>query len=120
VATGSALSRRAAQRAGSIRTVCAQGRNDCTASVEPFGLGVALTAKQRLNPMTIESVIRLLAGSVVLLSLALSQFTSPLWLFLAAFVRLDPAQSALTGFCPAEMVFKRLGQGGSCSPRGDS
>ncbi len=64
--------------------------------------------------MTIESAIRLLAGSLILLSLALNQFVSPWWLLLAAFVGLNLAQSALTGFCPAEIILKRLGVGGGC------
>lgn len=68
--------------------------------------------------MTRESAIRLLAGSLILTSLALSQFVGPWWLLLAAFVGLNLAQSALTGFCPAEMVLKRLGVGGtSCTRR---
>ena len=71
--------------------------------------------------MTIESIIRLLAGSLILMSLALSQFVSPWWLVLAAFVGLNLAQSALSGFCPAEMILKRLGVGGSCcGPRGQT
>ena len=64
--------------------------------------------------MTVESTIRLLAGSLILISLALYQFVSPWWLLLAAFVGLNLAQSALTGFCPAEMILKRLGVGGTC------
>jgi hypothetical protein len=68
--------------------------------------------------MTIESAIRLLAGSLILLSLALCQFVSPWWTLLATFVGLNLAQSAITGFCPAEMLLKRLGVGGSCcTPR---
>ena len=62
--------------------------------------------------MTIESAIRLLAGSLVLISLALYQFVSPWGLLLAAFVGLNLAQSSLTGFCPAEAILKRLGVGG--------
>jgi hypothetical protein len=64
--------------------------------------------------MTIESAIRLLAGSLTLLSLALYQFVSPWGLLLAAFVGLNLTQSALTGFCPAETILKRLGVGGCC------
>ena len=64
--------------------------------------------------MTIESAIRLLAGSLILISLGLSQFISPWWLLLTAFVGLNLTQSSLTGFCPAEMILKRLGVGGSC------
>jgi len=59
----------------------------------------------------VESAIRILAGSLVLLSLALAQLVSSWWLLLAAFVGLNLIQSALTGFCPAEIVFRRLGVG---------
>ena len=71
--------------------------------------------------MTIESVIRLLAGSLILISLTLSQFVGPWWLLLAVFVALNLVQSALSGFCPAEMILKRLGVGGSCcGPRSET
>ena len=71
--------------------------------------------------MTIESAIRLLAGSLILISLALYQFVSPWWLLLAAFVGLNLAQSSLTRFCPAEIILKRMGIGGNCgTPRGSS
>ena len=65
--------------------------------------------------MTLESAIRLLAGSLILISLALYLFVSPWGLLLAAFVGLNLAQSALTRFCAAEMMLKRLGVGGTCS-----
>lgn len=69
--------------------------------------------------MTSESAIRLLAGSLILVSLALSQFVGPWWLLLAAFVGLNLAQSAITGFCPAEVVLKRLGvRSGCCGSTG--
>lgn len=58
--------------------------------------------------MTLENSIRLLAGSLILLSLALYYFVSPYWLLLAAFVGFNLLQSSLTRFCPAEMVFKKL------------
>jgi hypothetical protein len=64
--------------------------------------------------MAIESAIRLLAGSLILISLALYQFVSPWWLLLTVFVGLNLAQSAFTGFCPAAMIFKRIGLGSSC------
>jgi len=49
------------------------------------------------------------AGLVVLVSLALAQIQSPLWLLLTAFVGLNLIQASFTGFCPAAIVFKRLG-----------
>jgi hypothetical protein len=61
--------------------------------------------------MTLEGAIRVLAGSFVLLGLVLSQLVSPWWLLLDAFVGLNLIQSAFTGFCPAEMIFRRLGVG---------
>ena len=59
--------------------------------------------------MKIESFIRILAGSVVLLSVALVYFVSPWWLLLTCFVGLNLIQSALTGFCPPSIVLRKLG-----------
>jgi hypothetical protein len=63
------------------------------------------------EPMTIERAIRILAGSLVLASLALSWQVSPRWLLLAAFVGVNLVQSSFTGFCPAEIILRRLGVG---------
>lgn len=57
--------------------------------------------------MTTESSVRLLAGTAVLLSVALTVTCSPWWLVLTVFVGLNLAQSAVTGFCPAEKVLRR-------------
>lgn len=68
--------------------------------------------------MKIENAIRILAGTMVLLSLTLAHFVSPWWLLLAAFVGVNLIQSAFTGFCPAEIILKKLGvgqgQGAAC------
>ena len=65
--------------------------------------------------MTTEKLIRVLAGSMILTSVALAHFVSPKWLFLTCFVGGNLIQSAFTGFCPAELVFKKLGIGsGDC------
>jgi glucan phosphoethanolaminetransferase (alkaline phosphatase superfamily) len=58
--------------------------------------------------MTVERSIRLLAGVMVLISLAMGYFVSPYWLLLTAFVGVNLVQSSLTGFCPPETVIKRL------------
>ena len=39
----------------------------------------------------------------------LAHFVNPHWIWLAVFVGCNLIQSALTGFCPAAVVFKRLG-----------
>ena len=65
--------------------------------------------------MTTESYIRILAGTLVLVSVALAHFVSPWWLLLAVFVGLNLIQSAFTGFCLAEFVLHKLGLGeGAC------
>jgi hypothetical protein len=62
-----------------------------------------------------ENLIRILAGTMVLISVALAHWVSPWWLLLAAFVGVNLIQSAFTGFCPAENIFRALGLGsGSC------
>jgi hypothetical protein len=61
--------------------------------------------------MSIDRAVFAFAGVMVLASLALSQLHSAYWLLLTAFVGLNMLQSAFTGFCPAAMLFKRLGFG---------
>jgi len=52
---------------------------------------------------------------MVLLSLVLAHLFSPYWLWLTAFVGLNLIQSSFTGFCPAALVFKRLGIKTGCA-----
>lgn len=59
--------------------------------------------------MKTENLIRILAGSMTLLSVALAHFVSPWWLLLACFVGLNLIQSAFTGFCPPTLVLRKLG-----------
>jgi hypothetical protein len=65
--------------------------------------------------MKMESAIRILAGTMVLISISLAHWVSQWWLLLAVFVGCNLIQSALTGFCPAEHILRRLGVGrGPC------
>lgn len=59
--------------------------------------------------MKTENLVRILAGSMTLLSVALAHFVSPWWLLLACFVGLNLIQSAFTGFCPPTFVLRKLG-----------
>jgi hypothetical protein len=59
--------------------------------------------------LTIERGLRLAAGTVVLLSLGLSQLHSPYWLGLTAFAGLNLFQSGLTNWCPMVWILARLG-----------
>lgn len=59
--------------------------------------------------MTIDRAVMAFAGTVVLISLLLSQYHDPAWLWLAGFVGANLLQAAFTGFCPLAMILKRIG-----------
>ena len=61
--------------------------------------------------MKMENAIRILAGTMELISITLAHWVNSWWLLLAAFVSVNLIQSALTGFCPAEIVLRKLGVG---------
>lgn len=66
------------------------------------------------QPMSTERAIRIMAGSFILLSLALGVEGSPLFmssnfLWFTAFVGANLLQSGFTYFCPAESVMERFG-----------
>jgi hypothetical protein len=67
---------------------------------------------------TVERALRGMAGTVVLLSLALGYAVSPYWYLFTAFVGLNLLQSAFTNWCPAMWAFRRLGlqEGAACAP----
>lgn len=59
--------------------------------------------------MTIERALRLMAGTVVLVSVGLTVLHSQYWLILTAFVGLNLFQSGITNWCPAMLLLKWLG-----------
>jgi len=61
--------------------------------------------------MKLENAIWVLAGTMVLLSLALGTWVNQHWLWLSVFVGANLVQSAFTGFCPAEIILSKLGVG---------
>jgi hypothetical protein len=69
--------------------------------------------------MNAERIVRIVAGSFIVLSLALGVEVSPLFaskyfLFLTAFVGLNLLQSGFTKFCPLDSILARLGVKGGC------
>ncbi|MBN0986134.1 Protein of unknown function [Amphritea atlantica] len=58
--------------------------------------------------MTLNAALRLLAGSVILISLALGTYVNPAWYYLTGFVGLNLLQSGFTKWCPAITVFRML------------
>ena len=65
--------------------------------------------------MNLDRAIFAFAGVMILLSVALVYFVSPWWLLLTAFVGLNLLQSSITGFCPAAIVFRKLGIASGCA-----
>lgn len=59
--------------------------------------------------MTLDRAVLAFAGSVLLVSLLLTYLVSPYFVWLSAFVGFNLIQSAFTGFCPAAIVFRKLG-----------
>ncbi len=72
--------------------------------------------------MTVERIVRIVAGAFILLSLALAHFSGTAdlsqlsWLWFTAFVGANLFQSGFTRFCPLEIILKKAGvkEGGSC------
>ncbi len=76
--------------------------------------------------MTVEGGVRLIAGTIVLVTAATSHPACPLFvsenmLYVTGFVGVMLVQSVFTGFCPSVFVLKKLGfksteQGGAIAP----
>jgi len=59
--------------------------------------------------MTVERLLRLIAGFFVVLSLALGYWVNSYWYLFTAFVGLNLFQSAFTNWCPMMTFLKKLG-----------
>ena len=59
--------------------------------------------------MNVGNAVRVMAGTMVLLSVALTYWVSPWFVLLTLFVGVNLIQSTFTGFCPAEKVFRKMG-----------
>jgi len=59
--------------------------------------------------MSIDRIVLVFAGTMILISALLAAVHSPYWLLLTAFVGANLLQSAFTGFCPLAKILKALG-----------
>ena len=59
--------------------------------------------------MNVENGVRVVAGSMLLLSLALTHWVHPSFVWLSVFVGINLIQSAFSGICPAATLLKKLG-----------
>ena len=65
--------------------------------------------------MNLDRAVLALAGTMVLVSVLLTALVSTWWLLLATFVGVNLVQSSLTGFCPAALIFAKLGLSPGCA-----
>ncbi|HNX53431.1 MAG TPA: DUF2892 domain-containing protein [Pontiellaceae bacterium] len=56
-----------------------------------------------------ERTLRGIAGALLLVSLMLAHYISPLWLWFSAFIGLNLLQSAFTNWCPMMWILKKAG-----------
>jgi hypothetical protein len=70
--------------------------------------------------MTVERLVRIIAGLFIMLSLALAHFSGSVdmthvsWLWFTAFVGFNLFQSGLTRFCPMDIMLKKAGVKTGC------
>ena len=65
--------------------------------------------------MSLDRGVMMFAGVMVLLSVVLTALVSPLWMWVTVFIGVNLIQSSITGFCPAAIVFKKLGLKSGCA-----
>ena len=65
--------------------------------------------------MSLDAAVLRFAGVMVLLSVVLTAYVSPLFVWLTVFIGLNLLQSSFTGFCPAAMVFRAMGIKKGCA-----
>ncbi len=59
--------------------------------------------------MSVERMLRLIAGFFILVSVLLAHYQSPYWLFFTGFVGLNLLQSGFTNWCPMMAILKKCG-----------
>lgn len=65
--------------------------------------------------MNLDRAIFAFAGVMTLLSVALTVWVSPYFMWLTVFIGANMLQSAFTGFCPAAAIFARFGIKSGCA-----
>lgn len=58
--------------------------------------------------MKTESIVRMMVGTMILSSLALYHWHNPNWIWMTTFVGANLLQSSFTGFCPTEIIVRKL------------
>ena len=64
--------------------------------------------------MTKEDALFLFAGTMIIVSVLLTQFVHPNWLWFTVFIGFNMIQSVFTGFCLPRIVMTKLGMKSKC------
>jgi hypothetical protein len=59
--------------------------------------------------MNVERYLRLIAGALTILSVALGHYVNPYWFLFTGFIGLNLFQSAFTDWCPMMTILRKLG-----------
>ena len=59
--------------------------------------------------MNVERSLRLIAGALVMVSLALAHYVNTYWYWFTAFIGLNLFQSAFTNWCPMMTILRKVG-----------
>lgn len=59
--------------------------------------------------MSIDRIVMAFAGIMIIVSVILTQFHHPNWMWLTVFVGANLLQSAFTRFCPLASILKAIG-----------
>lgn len=65
--------------------------------------------------MNLDRAVLAFAGVMILASVTLTLLFSSWWLLLTAFIGLNLLQASFTGFCPAALLFRKLGISSGCA-----
>jgi len=68
--------------------------------------------------MSLDRIMFAFAGTMVLISVLLTWFVSPYFMWFTVFIGANMLQSSFTGFCPAAMIFAKLGFKTGCAFQG--
>lgn len=80
-------------------------------------MGPVRTRNSWGSTMTLDRSIFLFAGVMVILSVLLTHYVSPYFMWFTVFIGANLIQSAFTGWCPAATVFKMFGIKAGCALR---
>ena len=70
---------------------------------------------KKTTGMNVDKAVMAMAGTFILISVLLGVIWTPWALIFTAFVGANLLQAAFTGFCPAAMIFSKLGLSGGCA-----